>query len=493
MVGTIARWTGTVLVAATWIAPAAAQTAPGAGKLPITTSSDEARTLYLQGRDLLEKLRGTDARRLFEQALAKDADFALAHVGLANTSGTTKEFIDAATRAAGLAGKVSEGERHLILALEAGLKGDPKGNLAHLTELVRLLPNDERAHNLLGNLYFGRQEYDKAIAHYVKATSLNPEFSTPYNQMGYAYRFLERFSEAEAAFKKYTEMIPADPNPYDSYAELLMKMGRFDESIKAFEKALAIDSNFVNSYVGIGSNALAMGKPDQARAAFAKLAAVARNTGERRLARFWMAAAYVHEGETDKAIAELAAGYALAEAEHDAGTMSGDLVQMGDVLREAGRFDDAQAKYARALTLVNASQLPEEVKAATRRNHVFEEARLAVARNDLSTARAKAAEYDKLVAPRNAPFEIRQRHELIGLIALADKQYVAAGKEFALANQRDPRVIYLAAVAAQGAGDAARAAALARKAAEFNEISFNFAYVKGKAARVQGAASAPQP
>ncbi len=311
--------------------------------------------------------------------------------------------------------------------------------------------------------------------------------------MGYAYRFLERFTEAEAAFKKYTEMIPADPNPYDSYAELLMKMGRFDESIKAFEKALAIDSNFVNSYVGIGSNALAMGKPDQARAAFAKLAAVARNTGERRLARFWMAAAYVHEGETDKAIAELGAGYALAEAEHDAGTMSGDLVQMGDVLREAGRFDDAQAKYARALTLVNASQLPEEVKAATRRNHVFEEARLAVARNDLSTARAKAAEYDKLVAPRNAPFEIRQRHELIGLIALADKQYVAAGKEFALANQRDPRVIYLAAVAAQGAGDAARAAALARKAAEFNEISFNFAYVKGKAARVQGAASAPQP
>ncbi len=122
MVGTIARWTGTVLVVATWIAPAAAQTAPGAGKLPITTSSDEARTLYLQGRDLLEKLRGTDARRLFEQALAKDADFALAHVGLANTSGTTKEFIDAATRAAGLAGKVSEGERHLILALEAGLK-----------------------------------------------------------------------------------------------------------------------------------------------------------------------------------------------------------------------------------------------------------------------------------------------------------------------------------------------------------------------------------
>ena len=269
-------------------------------------------------------------------------------------------------------------------------------------------------------------------------------------------------------------------------------MGRFDESIKAYEKALAIDSNFVNSYVGIGSNALAMGKPDQARAAFAKLAAVARNTGERRLARFWTAAAYVHEGATDKAIDELTAGYALAEAEHDAGTMSGDLVQMGDVLREAGRLDDAQAKYAKALTLVNASQLPEEVKAAIRRNHVFEEARLAVARNDVATARAKAAEYEKLVTPRKAPFEIRQHHELAGLIAMAEKRYPAAVKAFELANQRDPRVIYLAAVAAEGAGDAARGTSLAKKAAQFNEISFNFAYVKGKAARVRGTTSAPQ-
>src|SRR5688572_26065935 len=153
MFGKLGRWTGTALVVATWtVSPVTAQTTPAAGKLPITTSSEDARKLYLQGRDLLEKLRGTDARRLFEQAVAKDPDFALAHVGLANTSGTTKEFIDATTRAGALATKVSEGERHLILALEAGLKGDPKGNLAHLTELVRLLPNDERAHNQLGNL-----------------------------------------------------------------------------------------------------------------------------------------------------------------------------------------------------------------------------------------------------------------------------------------------------------------------------------------------------
>ena len=167
-------------------------------KVPITTSSEQARTLYLQGRDLAEKLRATDARKFFEQAVAADKNFALGHLGLANTSGTNKEFIDALTRAASLAGQVSDGERQMILAQEAGLKGDPAGVLSHYNELVRLFPNDERAHTLIGNVYFGRQDYASAIKHFVRATEINPSFSQPYNQMGYAYRFLEKLQRRRA-------------------------------------------------------------------------------------------------------------------------------------------------------------------------------------------------------------------------------------------------------------------------------------------------------
>ena len=62
-----------------------AHTQESAGKIPITTSSTEARDLYLKGRDLAEKLRATDARRFYEQAVEKDKNFALGYVGLANT------------------------------------------------------------------------------------------------------------------------------------------------------------------------------------------------------------------------------------------------------------------------------------------------------------------------------------------------------------------------------------------------------------------------
>ena len=467
--------------------PVLAQVA--ADKVPITTSSEEARQLYLTGRDLAEKLRATDGRKFYEQAIAQDKSFAMAYVGLANTAGTNKEFVDAVTKAASLAGQVSEGERHIILGLDSGLKGDPAAVLTHYTEVVRLFPNDERAHTLVGNIYFGRQEYDTAVKHYLKATTINPSFSQPYNQLGYAYRFLEKFSEAETAFKKYVELIPNDPNPHDSYAELLMKMGRFDESIKAYEKALAIDSNFVASYVGIGNNHLAAGRTDEARAAFAKIAAVARNTGERRLAKFWSAASYVHDRATDKALDELRAGYALAEAEKDFGTLSGDLNLMGDVLREAGRLDEAAAKYNEAVAAINRAQVPEQTKAATRRNHLFEQARLAVAKNDLQAAKAKAAEYATQVAVKKAPFEVRQQHELAGLIALADKQPAVAAQEFSRANQQDPRILYLSALAWREAGNAAKASALATKAAKFNGLSFNYGYVKKKAEKFGSSAT----
>ena len=70
------------------------RTAPRAWP-PGTTASDEARALYLQGRDMAEKLRITDAHRMYEAAVAKDASFAQAYLGLANTAPTTGDFFAA--------------------------------------------------------------------------------------------------------------------------------------------------------------------------------------------------------------------------------------------------------------------------------------------------------------------------------------------------------------------------------------------------------------
>lgn len=451
-------------------------------KIPITTSSEEARRLYLKGRDLQEKLRATDARPLFEQAAAKDPSFALAQVGLANTAGSAKEFFAAVKQAVILADKASAPERLLICGLDAGTKGEVIRQRDCLTKLVASYPDDERAHNQMGAYYFGRQEWTAAVGEYTKATSLNPQFSQPYNQMGYAYRFLGQYRDAERAFKKYIALIPGDPNPYDSYAELLMKMGRFEDSIKNYEKALDLDSNFVASYIGIGNNRIFMGQPAEARQALARLAAVSRNAGEKRQALFWTAMSYVHEGGSDdKALAEVQKMAAIAQADNDLAALAGDLNQMGDILLEAGRVDEAAAKYREQVATIDRANVPAEVKEATHRQHLFDQARVALARQDLAAAREKEAAYAAAVAAKKIPFEMRQQHELAGGVALEEKRYAEAAAELQQANQQDPRVLYLLAAALQGKGDAVKAREVGAQAADFNGLSATYGFVRGKA------------
>jgi len=452
------------------------------GKIPITTKSEEARQLYLKGRDLADKLRFTDGRRLYEEAVAKDPDFARAHFDLANTAPTNKAFFDALKKAVALAPKASEGERLMILGLEAGVKGDVAGQKTLYNKLVQAFPKDERALMLMGNFHFGQQDFAAAVVEYNKAAGANSAFSQPYNQLGYSYRFLGKFAEAERAFKKYIELIPADPNPYDSYAELLMKMGRFDESIESYKKALSFDRNFIASYIGIGNDSLFIGNGPAARKAYADLTAVARNNGERRQAMFWSALSYVHEGATDKALAEIDKMSALAKADGDMTALSGDANLAGNILLEAREADKALVKFRETVDLIGKADVPAEVKEAALRTSLYEEARVALAKHDVPGARMKAAEYDKaVIAAKSTSFDVRRGRELAGRIALEAKDHAAALSALAEASQQDPRVLYLTALALQGKGDLAKAKEVCARAANFNELNPNYTYVRGKA------------
>jgi len=451
------------------------------GKVPITTKSEEARQHYLKGRDLFERLRATDAHEQFQKAAAADKDFALAQLGLANTAPSAKDFFDALKQATSLVSKASEGERHLILATDAGVRGDGAGQKSHIDQLTAAFPQDERALNTLGAFHFGRQEYEQAIAAYQKAIVLNPGFSQPYNQMGYALRFIGRNDEAEKAFKKYIELIPDDPNPYDSYAELLMKLGRFDESIKSYEKALSVNNHFVASYLGIGLDQIYLGQSAKARETFARLEQVARNTGEKRAAYAQTAFSYIEEGNTAEAVKQVEKMKAVAKQEGDTVSLSGDALFLGNIYLEAGRPDEAKAQFAESLKLAEAASTPPDVKEAARRQDLFDVARVALAKGDLAGAKAKSDAYAAAVAQRKIPFEVRQSHELAGMVALQEKDYAKAVAELTQANQLDPRVQYHLARAYQGKGDLKAARETAKLAAEHNGLNFNYAYVRGKA------------
>jgi tetratricopeptide (TPR) repeat protein len=456
-------------------------------KIPVTTKSEKALGSYLKGLGLSDKLRGQESIEYFQKAVAEDPDFALAYLNLAFVTPSAKGFFENLGKAKALIDRVSDGERLWILGVEAGVNGFPMRQREFYKELVAAYPNDERARNLLGNHYFGQQEYALAIDQYEEATKNAPDFSQPYNQLGYCHRFLESYAEAEKAFRKYIEIIPDDPNPYDSYAELLMKIGRYDESIESYKEALALDPNFVPSHIGIATNLNFKGRHVAARKQLDTLYSMARNDGERRAAHFAKAVSYVDEGDMTKAIEELEKQYALAQKINDAAAMSGDLIAIGNILYEWGKYDEAAAKYQRAVEVVKKSDLSQEIKDNTELNFLYNAARIAMKKGDFATARAKAKQYLEGVEAIRNPNQIRLAHEVAGMIGLEEKDYDVALKELNQASQQNPYNLYRMSLAYLGMGDDEKAREFCRKAAEFNALNnMNYAFIRGKAKELLG-------
>jgi tetratricopeptide (TPR) repeat protein len=463
-----------------------ASTAPAAnttGKITITTASEEARKEYLAGRELQEKLRITDSLQHYDKALALDPNFALAHLNRAQASPTAVEFFDHLKHAVTHAADASEGERLLIQAAEAGANANPTKQKEILDKLVAAYPNDERAHFNLGGYYFGQQDFAQAITHYKKATELAPNYSTAFNILGYAYRQNEQYAEAENAFKKYIELIPNDPNPYDSYAELLLKTGRFDEAITQYNKALAIEPTFLNSYFGIAAAMTYKGKASDATAELQKITAKARNDGERRTALFGQMVVAADGGHWDEALAEVDKQYALGQKTNDVPAMAGDLQLKGNILLEMGRFDDAKKAYEDAMKAITGdANLSQANKDNAALFHHYNLARVAIGKKDLTTAKTETETFRKGSEAAKNQNQIKQAHELAGMIALSEKNYDQAITELAQSNQQNPNNLFLLGEAYQGKGDEAKAKASFTKAAKFNSLpQLNYAFVRAKA------------
>lgn len=485
MLGGCATTSGDSKPAATTNAGTSTAAESAGGKLPVTSASEEAKKEFLQGRDLSERLLIQDSVQHFDKAISLDPNFAAAELARANSSPTAKEFFDHLKKAVSLADKASEGEKLLILATEAGANANPAKQKEYLDKLIAAYPNEERAHFNLGGYYFGQQDYAKAIEEYRKATELNPNYSTAYNLLGYAYRQQGDYANAEQAFKKYIELIPNDPNPYDSYAELLLKMGKFDDSITQYRKALSIDSNFVNSHFAIAAALMYQGKHDEATAELQKMTDKARSDGERRTALFGQTVVDVDRGLLDKALEDVDKQYALGEKINDVAAMTGDLQTRGTILAEMGKYQEAKEQFERILKMTDGSNLSQEIKDNTRLFHHYNLATIALGMKDNTTAKAEAEEFRKGAEASRNPAQIRQSHQLAGMIALSEKDYDKAIAELQQTGQQNPQNFYRLCQAYQGKGDNAKAKELCMKAANFNSLPLlNYAFIRTKAQKM---------
>lgn len=460
---------------------ASADATMSAGKVPVTTSSDEALALYMEGQALSDDLHVVEANEKFRQAVAADPGFAMAHYNQALSSQTAAEFFDAVGKASENAAGASAGEQLTIAALVAGSENDQAGQLAALQELVAKYSKDERVHMLLGTYYFGLQDFTAAVEHLDHAAAINPEFAGAQNSLGYAHRSLEDFDNAKAAFARYVELLPDESNPYDSYAELLMEIGEYDASIENYRKAVEIDPNFVASFAGISINESLKGNADLAQEAADHMLAAARNPAERQAAMFRSVTSHLFAGNIEAAMEVCETMLAEAEVNGNKATMGGVSEYMGDIMLVQGDAAKGEEHYNAALDHRLAAGFNEANQAQAERTHMFKTAIAAMIADDSEAAASRTAEYSAAAEMNGTAFEKRRVHELTGHLAMNNDDFESAVGHYAQANQLDPIVLYWSAYAHAELGNTDKAIDLATRAANRNTLSGNLPFFRSDA------------
>jgi TolB-like protein/DNA-binding SARP family transcriptional activator len=190
------------------------------------TGSLAAYELVLQGKALMHSPLRDDklaARRMFEEAISLDKDFAMARAQLAYTYLYEAMFYESA-------GWDDSRKIQFEPALDRA---------ADIASQGLLVDEDEAwCHMVLGLTYLHRRKYDLALKHCERSVHLNPNDPGLAAKLGLVLIDLGRATEAFAVIERAIRLNPINPDAYSDYLALaLMGARRFEEAAKVLEAA----------------------------------------------------------------------------------------------------------------------------------------------------------------------------------------------------------------------------------------------------------------
>jgi TolB-like protein/Flp pilus assembly protein TadD len=179
------------------------------------------------------------ARRMLEQAVEVDPDFALAHAWLSITNSRLyffrAEFEEdvrlaaegAALRALELEPGLPEGHLALGLYYYHGLE-DYETSFEELTRAIAGLPNSSQVHGTIGFLNRRRGRWTEAIASLARAAELDPRNADWFWELGDTYRVLRDYDTAADYYQQSLDVSRVSVAAYGQALNALMRDGDLD-------------------------------------------------------------------------------------------------------------------------------------------------------------------------------------------------------------------------------------------------------------------------
>jgi tetratricopeptide (TPR) repeat protein len=451
-------------------------------EVPITTSSKEALKFFLDGMDRLENSEAVAATSLFDKAIQKDPNFALAYLYRAQSGGGYNVFRQNLDKAISLAEKVSDGEKLEILYYQAYADGNGQKQKELLDKLLASFPSDKRVQLDAGQYFYNINDFSNSLKYLLKAVELDKNLSSAYNLIGYCQSSLNNYPEAEKAFQTYIKLIPNRGNPYDSYAEFLLKIGKYDESIAQYKIAVEKDPiNFAGSLAGIGNNYIFKGDYETARKYFKDYYDKASTTTEKLTALYWKVTSYVHEGKIENAMKTYDEYRALAEKENLVPNVINSYGTQAYMLIETGNPAEGKKYLEKQNDLIGKAKLSEGEKGNYLTGSLMSNMYFLIANGELDKATTESEKCRQNVESRKNPGEEMGLNSLMGFLESKKGSYDKAIEYYSKAGKEDPWVWYNTAIAYNKKGDKQNALKFFEKITKWNVNSLDLALVRKRA------------
>jgi serine/threonine-protein kinase len=289
------------------------------------TDDLEAYQLYLRGRQLWNRRTEQDlheAMRAFEQALARDPGFALAHAGAADTwavlgfysAAPPGEVFPRAKQAARRALDLdpSLAEAYPALAYTAMYHDwDWVEAEAAFRRAIELHPGYANAHMWHGNFLSVMGRAEEAIATFERALALDPLSGLKYAALGWGCYFARRFQRGAEECRRGVELEPANVVAHGWLTVNLQGLGLADEAVAAAEETARLSGHGVSSLGLLGYAYGMAGRRNDARSVLERLTAL---SATRYVSQYDVALIHLVLGDEEAAMEWLQRG--LAERDH---------------------------------------------------------------------------------------------------------------------------------------------------------------------------------
>src|SRR5256886_528741 len=293
------------------------------------TTDTTAYELYHKGRSLWGKRTGDNipkAIAFYEQAIARDPNYALAYAGLSSAYILSPFYAGADRREAGSKAKEAAlkalrldpnlAEAHTALGKVLFFSEiDLAGAMREYKRAVELKPNDADAHHWYGNDALSAVgQFDEAIVEGRRSVELDPLSVIMNVDLGVTFLYAHRYEECARQLRKTLELDPTSFYTRANLGILLQATGDLSGAIAEFEKAKQLgDNTFVSTLY-----AQAKARAGDKGAALRMLSELDEISKHREVVGYFRALLYLSLNNKDEALRWLEQGY----QEHDGSDIS---------------------------------------------------------------------------------------------------------------------------------------------------------------------------